>query len=150
MFPIHKYPFMNEQTSTEWLEHQVKDLCVKTYLEILGYGCLVSSRGYAVFPILSNLEGLNLYVSPKTNQWRFGVNGTARGGVLELASLKFEVSREEILRNPTLYRIDVLLMVRGGTSGAVWHRWYMPGQEPERTHEPPPIPQRFASFFKKP
>lgn len=130
-------------------EDQVKDLCIKTYLEILGYGCLQSARGYAVFPALTNSEGLKIYVNPTTNHWRFGVNGLPKGGVLEFASLGFQVSKEEILQNPAHYRIDILLAVRGHIRGAVWTPWSMPGPKPEKPIDPPPFPQRLASFFTK-
>lgn len=140
---------MENKSSIEWLEEQVKDLCVKTYLEILGYGCYISSRGgYAGFPALYTAEGI-LYVDRNLNKYRFGPKGIPRGGVLEFASQNFQVSKDEILRNPSRYRIDILLIVRGHIRSAVWTPWHMPGEKPESPIPPPPIPQRLASFFTK-
>jgi len=135
---------MEKTLSIKEQEDRVKDLCVKTYLEILGYGCLVSARGYAVFPMLFSAGG-SLYVDYITNQWRFGT-GQPCGGVLEFASLRFGVTKSEILRNIDQYHIDVLLIVRGDRRGSVWTPFSLPGAAPERPIALPAIPKRLASF----
>lgn len=138
---------MKKNPSLKELEDRIDDLCVKTYLEILGYGCYVSNRyGFAGFPALFTVDGM-LYVDRRTNQYCFGPGGKPRGGVLEIAALRFGVSKWQVLLNPSRYRIDILLIVRGHIRGAVWTPWSLPGTEPGHPISIPPIPQRLASFF---
>lgn len=85
----------------------VNNLCVKTYLKILGYGCLISARGYVLFPAVFPEKGM-LYVDSGMNKFRIG-QGKHLGGVLDLAVMLFGVNRTTVLKNIALYRIDQLM-----------------------------------------
>ncbi|MDO6431553.1 hypothetical protein Q4E93_13190 [Flavitalea sp. BT771] len=85
----------------------VNNLSVKSYLEILGYDSLISARGYALFPAVFPKKGI-VYVDNGINKFRIG-QGKHIGGVLDLATMLFGVSRTAVLKNIALYRIDQLM-----------------------------------------
>jgi len=135
---------MKKNPSLKELDDLVKGLCVKSYLEVLGYGCYISNRGFAGFPALCTAAGM-LYVDFRTNQYRFGVGGIPRGGVLEIAALCFEVSTLQVLLNFASYRIDILMILRSQMIGKIdYYPWHIPKSELERLNA-----QRLASFFTK-
>jgi hypothetical protein len=110
---MKKKPTMKEQAA------KVNNLCVKTYMEILGYcGGIVESEGLAIFnsPLC---ETGALYIDRQTNTFRLD-HGKRQGGVLDLACAIFKETRSKILRNIALYRIDLLMSKCGERSGAIW------------------------------
>lgn len=139
---------MKKNPSLKELHDQVKDLCVTSYLKVLGFGCYVGRGGFAGFPALCTSAGM-LYVDFKTNQYRFGVGGIPRGGVLEIAALVFEVSKLQVLLNIASCRIDLLLVLRSQMVGNVYYPWHVSKSEVEQVNAGRPIPQRLASFFTK-
>ncbi|WP_431216159.1 hypothetical protein ACQ86N_16875 [Puia sp. P3] len=80
--------------------------------------CIVSSRGYAIFPSPFSDRG-RLYVDHDTNQFRLS-HSKVSGGVLDLACALFDQTRRNILRNIVPYRIDSLMSKCGCRSGAIW------------------------------
>ena len=96
----------------------VNNLCVKTYMEILGYRCIVSSRGYAIFPSPFSETG-RLYVDFEKNRFRLS-HGKRTGGALDLACALFGETRSRILKNIALYRIDMLMSKCESREGAIW------------------------------
>ena len=109
---------MSQQNSRKARQEDINNLCVKTYLEILGYGAIVSHRGYAIFPSPFHEEG-TLYVDYRTNKARLNT-GKQLGGVLDLASTLFKVPKTTILNNILQYRIDLLMDRCGDLQGAIW------------------------------
>ncbi len=109
---------MSQQNSRQARQECINNLCVKTYLEILGYGAIVSHRGYAIFPSPFHEEG-TLYVDYHTNKARLNT-GRQIGGVLDLASTLFKVPKTTILNNIVQYRIDLLMDRCGDSQGAIW------------------------------
>lgn len=96
---------MRKNASIEQQTDAINNLCVKTYMELLGYGCVESAR---------------LYVDHDTNRFRLS-DKKLTGGVLDLASALFLKENTEILKNICLYRIDQLLIVCGNRAGSFWH-----------------------------
>lgn len=109
---------MSQQILRKARQERINNLCVKTYLEILGYGSIVSHRGYAIFPSPFHEEG-TLYVDFRTNKVRLST-GRQIGGVLDLASALFKVPKATILNNIMQYRIDLLINRCGDRQGALW------------------------------
>ena len=109
---------MSQQTLRKTRQERINNLCVKTYLEILGYGSIVSHRGYAIFPLPFHEEG-TLYVDYRSNKARLNT-GHQLGGVLDLASALFKVPKAVILNNIVQYRIDLLMDRCGDRQGAIW------------------------------
>jgi len=110
---MKKKPTMKEQAA------MVNQLCVKTYMEILGYcGGIVEGEGLAIFNSPLSETGA-LYIDRQTNTFRLD-HGKRKGGVLDLACAIFKESRSTILRNIALYRIDLLMSKCGLRSGALW------------------------------
>jgi|GEM_PF-2007787 len=96
---------------------RINKLCVKSYLEVLGYDCIVSKAGCAIFPDPLE-EGKQLCVDRETNiAW---YNDQKVGGVMEIARLLFEVSEKEILNDVMQYSIDKLMDKCGDRQGAIW------------------------------
>lgn len=109
---------MKKVTVKEQVE-KVNNLCVKTYLEILGYrGITISGRNLAIFPSPFDEVG-RLYIDGPTNRFRLS-NGKLTGGVLELACALFGQTRSDILKNIVPYRIDQLMSRCGSRLGAIW------------------------------
>jgi len=96
----------------------INNLCVKTYMEILGYGCIVSSRGYAIFPSPFSEIG-RLYVDHGKNRFWLS-HGNLTGGALDLACALFGETRKNILKKIVPYRIDMLMSKCGSRAGAIW------------------------------
>jgi len=97
----------------------VNNLCVKTYMDILGYcGGIVEGEELAIFNSPLSETGA-LYIDRQTNTFRLD-HGKRKGGVLDLACAIFKESRSTILRNIVLYRIDLLMSKCGSRSGALW------------------------------
>ena len=110
---MKKKPTMKQQAE------MVNNLCVKTYMEILGYcGGIVEEEGLAIFNSPFKETGA-LYVNRQTNTFRLD-HGKRKGGVLDLACALFKETRSTILRNIVLYRIDLLMSQCGSRSGAIW------------------------------
>jgi len=109
---------MPQQDTIKARQERINNLCVKTYLEILGYGTIVSHRGYAIFPSPFREEG-TLYVDYGTNKARLST-GKQLGGVLDLASTLFKVPKTTILNNIMQYRIDQLMDRCKDRQGAIW------------------------------
>lgn len=109
---------MSQQASINVRQERINNMCVKTYLEILGYGSIISSRGYAIFPSPFCEEG-TLYVDYRTNKARLHT-GRKIGGVLDLASDLFKVSKPTILNDIMQYRIDLLIDRCKDRQGAIW------------------------------
>jgi len=110
---MKKKPTMKEQAA------MVNNLCVKTYMDILGYpGGIIERQGIALFNSPFDDAG-RLYVDKQTNRFRLS-HGRVKGGVLDLACAIFKESRSTILRNIALYRIDLLMSKCGSRSGAIW------------------------------
>ena len=66
----------------------VNNLCVKSYMEILGYQAIYNYPEVVVFPSPFR-EDEKLYVSHNLNKY-FLDHGGGRGGVLDLASRLYE------------------------------------------------------------
>jgi hypothetical protein len=97
----------------------VNNLCVKTYMDILGYpGGIIERQAIALFNSPFDEAG-RLYVDKQTNRFRLS-HGRLKGGVLDLACAIFKETRSKILRNIALYRIDLLMSKCGSRSGAIW------------------------------
>ncbi|HEV2481751.1 MAG TPA: hypothetical protein VGS79_18915 [Puia sp.] len=109
---------MPQQNTSKASQERINNMCVKTYLEIIGYGAIVSHRGYAIFPSPFHEEG-TLYVDYRTNKARLNT-GRQIGGVLDLASTLFKVPKSTILCNIMQYRIDLLMNRCGDRQGAIW------------------------------
>ena len=109
---------MSQQITKKADQERINNLCVKTYLEILGYKAIVSHRGYAIFPSPFSEEG-TLYVDFRTNKARLST-GRHIGGVLDLATALFKVRKAAILNDIVPYRIDQLMSRCGDHSGALW------------------------------
>lgn len=110
---MKKKPMIKEQAE------MVNSLCVKTYMDILGYpGGIIERRGIAIFNSPFDEAG-RLYVDKQTNKFRLS-HGRLNGGALDLACAIFKESRSSILRNIALYRIDWLMSICGSRSGAIW------------------------------
>jgi len=109
---------MKKKMTTREQAASINNLCVKTYMEILGYGCIVSSRGYAIFPSPFSEIG-RLYVDYDKNRFRLS-HGQLTGGVLDLACALFGETKSNILKNIVPYRIDMLMSKCGSRSGAIW------------------------------
>jgi len=109
---------MKKKMTTKEQAASINDLCVKTYMEILGYGCIVSSRGYAIFPSPFSEFG-RLYVDHGKNQFWLS-HGKLTGGTLDPACALFEQTQKNILKNIAPYRIDILMSRCGSRSGAIW------------------------------
>jgi hypothetical protein len=109
---MKKKPTMKQQAE------MVNNLCVRTYMEILGYcGGIVEEEGLAIFKSPFKETGA-LYVDRQTNTFRLD-HGKRKGGVLDLACALFKETRSTILRNIVLYRIDLLMSKCGSRSGAI-------------------------------
>ncbi|HEY4064139.1 MAG TPA: hypothetical protein VGM30_19670 [Puia sp.] len=108
---------MKKELSLEEQTELINSLCVKTYLEILGY-YHVNCRAYVVFA--SPISAGRLYVDFHTNRFRLS-HGSLTGGVLDLACAIFRKEKTVILKNLSLYRIDLLLYACGDRRGACWH-----------------------------
>jgi hypothetical protein len=109
---------MKKNVPTKERVDSVNNLCVKTYMEILGYRCLISACGYAIFPSPFTIIG-RLYVSYRTNRFRLS-HGTQSGGVLDLACALFGQSPANILNNIAQYRLDMLMDKCGSRTGPIW------------------------------
>jgi hypothetical protein len=97
---------------------KLNNLCVKTYLEILGYsGVTISGRGLTIFASPFDEVG-RLYVDLDSNRFRLS-HGKFTGGVLDLACALFGETGNNIIRNIALYRIDLLMTKCGSRSGAI-------------------------------
>ena len=96
----------------------VNNLCVKSYMEILGYQAIYSYPEVVVFPSPFR-EDEKLYVSHCLNKY-FLDRGGKQGGALDLASRLFKVSRAAILNNIMPYRIDLLMDRCGDRPGPAW------------------------------
>ena len=107
---------MKKKLSAKENADRINNMCVKTYLEILGYRGITSARGYAVFASPLGDHG-SLYVDFDTKKFRLS-HGRRKGGVLDLAAALFKVSKAEILRNAAFYGIDRLIDKCGDRRGA--------------------------------
>jgi len=97
----------------------VNNLCVKTYMEVLGYyGVTISGKALAIFPSPFDEVG-RLYVDKHINRFRLS-HGKLTGGTLDLACALFKETPNHIVRNIALYRIDLLWTKCGSRSGAIW------------------------------
>jgi hypothetical protein len=110
---------MKNKMSTKALEKKVNDLCVKTYLHVLGHGCFVARETGKAFFKCPFSEAGPLIVDYATNRFRSG-DGNLSGGVLDLASALFNQPKDVILSHIALYRIDLLMMICGNSRGSSW------------------------------
>jgi hypothetical protein len=109
---------MKPKRPTKERIEEVNDLCVKTYMEILGYKAILTHPSYVVFPSpFPKTE--KLYVSHSTNKY-FLDHGGKDGGVLDLASRLFKISKTTILMDLMPYKIDLLLDRCGDRPGPAW------------------------------
>ena len=106
---------MSLKEQGEW----VNNLCVKTYLEILGHYCIaIAPRGLAIFASPFDEVG-RLYVDKRINRFRLS-HGKLAGGTLDLACALFQELPDNIIKNITLFRIDLLMDKCGSRTGAIW------------------------------
>ena len=110
---------MKKKASIEQQADAINNLCVKTYMELLGYGCLESARGYVIFPSPFS-PFARLYVDHETNRFWLS-DGKLTGGVLDLACALFLKKKTDILKNISLYRIEQLMYVCDNQPGSFWH-----------------------------
>jgi len=119
--PFAKFNAVKRLIARQEQAERINNLCVKSYLEILGYSCVVSARGYSIFPAVFPQEG-SLYVDYDINKFRIA-NGPHIGGVLDLAVKLFRVSKNTILKDIVAYRIDQLIAKSGNRMGSIPIDW---------------------------